>query len=70
MGRRGQPRRARQSDEVRRFIVDNALRWFRDFHVDALRLDAVHELRDDCAPHLLAELADEVATCRASWDAR
>ena len=27
--------------------IDNALRWFRDFHVDALRLDAVHELRDD-----------------------
>ena len=35
------------SDEVRRFVVDNALRWFRDFHLDALRLDAVHELRDD-----------------------
>lgn len=31
------------SHEVRRWVVDNALRWFRDFHVDALRLDAVHE---------------------------
>ena len=50
------------SDEVRRFVLDNALRWFRDFHLDALRLDAVHELRDDGAPHLLAELADEVAS--------
>ncbi len=49
------------SDEVRRFVLDNALRWFRDFHLDALRLDAVHELRDDTARHLLAELADEVA---------
>jgi len=48
------------SDVVRRFIVDNALRWLRDFHVDALRLDAVHELRDDSARHLLAQLADEV----------
>ena len=47
------------SDVVRRFIVDNALRWFRDFHVDALRLDAVHELRDDSRRHLLAQLADE-----------
>jgi maltooligosyltrehalose trehalohydrolase len=46
---------------VRRFVIDNALRWFRDFHLDALRLDAVHELRDDSARHLLAELSDEVA---------
>ncbi len=35
------------SQEVRRWIVDNALRWFREFHVDALRLDAVHALVDD-----------------------
>jgi maltooligosyltrehalose trehalohydrolase len=40
---------------VRRFLVDNALRWLRDFHVDALRLDAVHELRDASPRHLLAE---------------
>lgn len=46
---------------VRRFIVDNALRWLRDFHVDALRLDAVHALIDDSERHLLAELSDEVA---------
>jgi len=45
------------SDEVRRFIVDNALEWLRDFHVDGLRLDAVHALRDDRALHLLEELA-------------
>ncbi|MEO7236361.1 MAG: malto-oligosyltrehalose trehalohydrolase [Lapillicoccus sp.] len=47
------------SAQVRRFIVDNALRWLRDFHLDALRLDAVHELKDDSTPHLLAQLADE-----------
>jgi maltooligosyltrehalose trehalohydrolase len=47
--------------EVRRFVVDNALRWLRDFHVDALRLDAIHELRDDSPTHLLAELSDAVA---------
>ncbi|QHT55910.1 malto-oligosyltrehalose trehalohydrolase [Cellulomonas sp. H30R-01] len=46
---------------VRRWIVDSALRWLRDFHVDALRLDAVHELRDDSEQHLLAQLSDEVA---------
>ena len=49
------------SDVVRRFVVDNALRWLRDFHVDALRLDAVHELRDDSEQHVLAQLADETA---------
>ena len=38
------------SEEVRRFVVDNALRWLRDFHLDALRLDAIHELRDDGRP--------------------
>lgn len=48
------------SHEVRRWIIDNALRWFHDFHVDALRLDAVHELRDDSERHLLAQLSDEV----------
>jgi maltooligosyltrehalose trehalohydrolase len=49
------------SEHVRRWIVDNALRWFRDFHVDALRLDAVHALVDDSARHLLAQLSDETA---------
>jgi len=46
---------------VRRFIIDNALRWLRDFHIDALRLDAVHALIDDSPRHLLAELSDAVA---------
>lgn len=48
------------SQHVRRWIIDNALRWFRDFHVDALRLDAVQELRDDSDRHVLAQLSDEV----------
>jgi maltooligosyltrehalose trehalohydrolase len=50
------------SEVVRPFLVDNALRWFRDYHVDALRLDAVHELKDDSPRHYLAELSDGVAT--------
>ena len=45
---------------VRRFVIDNALMWLRDFHVDALRLDAVHALVDTSPKHVLAELADEV----------
>ena len=35
-----------QSDEVRRYVIDNALTWLRDFHIDGLRLDAVHALSD------------------------
>ena len=34
------------SEQVRRYIIDNALMWLRDFHVDGLRLDAVHALHD------------------------
>ncbi|OJX95373.1 MAG: malto-oligosyltrehalose trehalohydrolase [Micrococcales bacterium 73-15] len=49
------------SAEVRAYVVDNALRWLRDFHVDALRLDATHELRDSSPTHLLAELSGAVA---------
>ncbi len=48
------------SDEVRRFIIDNALMWLRDFHVDALRLDAVHALFDQRATPLVEELTAEV----------
>jgi maltooligosyltrehalose trehalohydrolase len=53
------------SDEVRRWIIDNALRWFAEFHVDALRLDAVHELKDDSPRHVLAQLSDETAELSA-----
>lgn len=53
------------SQQVRRFICDNALRWLRDFHVDALRLDAVHELRDDSVPPILTQLAEETAALAA-----
>lgn len=47
------------SNEVRRYLIDNATMWFRDFHLDALRLDAVHALIDDRAVHFLEELAAE-----------
>lgn len=47
------------SDEVRRYIIDCALRWMRDFHADGLRLDAVHALVDTTAIHILEELASE-----------
>ncbi|WP_349897869.1 malto-oligosyltrehalose trehalohydrolase [Parafrigoribacterium soli] len=47
------------SPEVRRYILDNALMWMRDYHVDGLRLDAVHALVDESPKHILQELAEE-----------
>ena len=48
------------SDEVRRFFCDNALMWMRDYHVDGLRLDAIHEITDRSAVHFLEQLSFEV----------
>ncbi|MEV4711367.1 malto-oligosyltrehalose trehalohydrolase [Micromonospora sp. NPDC049374] len=48
------------SDGVRRFIIDSVLMWLRDYHVDGLRLDAVHAMPDTRAVHLLEEIAAEV----------
>ena len=48
------------SDEVRRFFIDNALMWLRNYHFDGLRIDAVHAIVDTSAVHLLEALAGEV----------
>jgi maltooligosyltrehalose trehalohydrolase len=48
------------SDEVRRFFIDNALMWLRDYHIDGLRLDAVHAIFDQSAVHFLEQLQTEV----------
>ncbi len=48
------------SDEVRAFLVDNALHWLEDYHCDGLRLDAVHAIVDTSATHLLEEVAARV----------
>ncbi len=45
------------SDEVRRFFCDNALMWMRDYHIDGLRLDAVHEFVDRSAVHFMEQLS-------------
>ncbi|RYZ18560.1 MAG: malto-oligosyltrehalose trehalohydrolase [Chitinophagaceae bacterium] len=44
------------SDGVRRYFIENALMWLRDFHIDALRLDAVHAIKDFGASHFLRDL--------------
>jgi malto-oligosyltrehalose trehalohydrolase len=54
------------SDEVRAFIVENALMWLRDYHLDGLRLDAVHAMQDGRAVHILEELAVAVEGLRAA----
>jgi maltooligosyltrehalose trehalohydrolase len=54
------------SDEVRRFVIDNALMWLRDYHCDGLRLDAVHAIADDSATHILEQLGTEVAALAAN----
>ena len=46
-------------DEVRRYVVSNALYWISEFHVDGLRLDAVHGIFDSSAKHILLEISQQ-----------
>ncbi len=48
------------STHVREFILENAIYWLREFHLDGLRLDAVHCMSDDSTPHILEELREAV----------
>jgi len=48
------------SDEVRRFFIENALYWIREFHIDALRLDALHAILDTSPFTFIEELARSV----------
>jgi maltooligosyltrehalose trehalohydrolase len=48
------------SDEVRRYIVDNALYWITEFHLDGLRLDAADKIVDQSALHILEEIVSAV----------
>jgi maltooligosyltrehalose trehalohydrolase len=49
-----------QSDPVREWMLQSAEGWIRDFHLDGLRLDAIHAIHDEGARHVLRELADRV----------
>jgi len=48
------------SADVRAFFRENALYWLEEYHVDGLRLDAVHAIYDDSTPHILEEIAQSV----------
>lgn len=50
----------RGSEVVREFFLHNALYWLEEYHLDGLRLDAVHAIKDDSARHILAELEERV----------
>ncbi|MFC1403751.1 MULTISPECIES: malto-oligosyltrehalose trehalohydrolase [Streptacidiphilus] len=54
------------SDEVRRYLVDSALAWLRDYRIDGLRLDAVHALVDSRAVHFLEQLSTAVDALAAA----
>jgi len=54
-----------ESDEVRRFLCDNAQMWLRDYHLDGLRIDAVHAIFDQSATPFLEQLACEVHALQA-----
>jgi maltooligosyltrehalose trehalohydrolase len=49
-----------ESDHVRRFFIENAIFWLSRYHIDALRLDAIHGMFDSSAHHFLAELHEGV----------
>lgn len=48
------------SDAVRHFMISNALYWVTEYHLDALRLDAIHGIYDFSATHILRELTEAV----------
>lgn len=48
------------SDDVRRYFIDSALAWIVDYHIDALRIDAIHGIFDFSAKHFLRELGEAV----------
>lgn len=46
---------------VRSYLIENSLYWLREYHLDGLRLDAIHFIQDDSTPHITRELAEAVA---------
>lgn len=59
-----------ESDEVRRYVVNNALYWVTEYHIDALRLDAIHGIFDYGATHILKDIASAVHAQATALDRR
>ena len=49
-----------KSDEVRRYLIENALHWIHEYHIDGLRLDAIHAIHDETATPFLMELVNVI----------
>lgn len=47
-------------DGVRKYFIENVLMWFRDFHIDGLRMDAIHAIKDLSPKHILQEMREYV----------
>jgi maltooligosyltrehalose trehalohydrolase len=58
------------SSHVREYFIENALRWIHEYHVDGLRLDATHAIKDDSPRHILTELAAAVSHWSAEMGRR
>jgi maltooligosyltrehalose trehalohydrolase len=58
------------SDGVRRYFVDNALYWLTEYHIDALRLDAIHGIFDFGTRHILGEIGEKFHAAAASLGRR
>jgi maltooligosyltrehalose trehalohydrolase len=58
------------SEDVRQYFVENALRWIHEYHIDGLRLDATHAIKDDSLRNILAELAAAVSQASAELGRR
>ena len=53
-------------EHVRRYVVENALFWIREYHLDGVRLDAVQTIKDDSPKYILAEIQENVQTLARS----
>ena len=57
-------------EHVRRYVVENALYWVREYHLDGLRLDAVQTIKDDSPQHIVAEIQERVQALAAELGRR
>jgi maltooligosyltrehalose trehalohydrolase len=47
-------------EEVRKYVIENALYWVGEYHIDGLRLDAIQTIRDDSPQHIISEIQQAV----------